>query len=141
MATLTDGAGDASRPAAPVPMLQDGWFLFAGLLILFAGLWNIFEGMVGLLRSDLYTGTPAFGAVWGWAIAWLAFGVVAVAAGAGIMAGRSWARWFGIAAASLNALVHLGATGTYPLWSLAMVALNVLVLYALTVHWQRATED
>jgi len=141
VATLTDGAGDASQPAAPVPMLQDGWFLFAGLLILFAGLWNIFQGMVGLLRSDLYTGTPAFGAVWGWAIAWLAFGVVAVAAGAAIMSGRSWARWFGIAVASLNALVQLASAGAYPLWSLAMVALDVLVLYALTVHWQRATED
>jgi hypothetical protein len=119
----------------------DGWVLFAGLMILFSGLWNVFEGFIGLFRSAAFIGRPVFGDVWIWAILWTIFGLVSLAAGAAIMSGQSWGRWFGIVVVSLSALIQLASVAAYPWWSLAMVAIDVLILYALTARWNSGTRD
>jgi hypothetical protein len=57
--------------------------------------------------------------------------------GFGLMAGSSWARWVTIVVASLNVLAQLGFVGNaaYPLWALFALALNLLILYAVTIRW------
>jgi hypothetical protein len=122
-------------------MPADGWVLFAGLMILFAGLWNVFEGMIGLFRSAYFIGSPVFGSLWIWALLWTVFGLFGLAAGAAILSGQTWGRWFGIVVVSLNALVQLASVGAYPWWSLAMVAVDIFILYALTARWGRATGE
>jgi len=145
VASLSGDPPAGERPADEIPMVgipMDGWVLFAGLTILFAGLWNLFEGLLGLLWSNLFTGTPAFGSVWGWALVWLAFGVAGIGAGFSILGGRrSWGRWFGIVVVTMNALVHLASIGAYPWWSVAMIAIDVVILYALTARWSSVTAD
>ena len=121
----------------------DGWLVFAGLMILFAGIWDLFEGVIALFRSAYFIGRPVYGDLWFWAMVWIAVGALALVAGYGIIAGRSWARWFGIIIVGLNALAQLLAIGAYPFWSLFTLALDLLILYALTVHWRvamRATQ-
>jgi hypothetical protein len=48
--------------------------------------------------------------------------------------------WFTIIAVSVNFLVQLGFLGnsSYPLWTLTALALNVIVLYALTARWSES---
>ena len=72
---------------------------------------------------------------WGWIM--LIWGIVLALAGAALVASRSWARWFTIVVAGLNFIVQLGFVGSsqYTLWALTVLALNVLVLYALIVRW------
>jgi hypothetical protein len=67
----------------------------------------------------------------------LVWGLVVALAGAALVAGRSWARWFAIVVGGLNFIVQLGFVGSsqYTLWALTVVAINVLVLYALIVRW------
>ena len=45
-----------------------------------------------------------------------------------------------IVAGSLNFLLQLGFVGSaqYPLWALAVLTLQVVVLYGLIVHWDDA---
>lgn len=114
-----------------------GWMLFAALMLMISGAFNVIDGLVGFFRSTYYVGRPVGGDLWIYALMWLAFGVLLVAAGSAILAGRSWARWFGIVIVSLNAFLNLFAIGVYPWWSLTMIAVDILVLWGLSVGWRR----
>ena len=75
---------------------------------------------------------------WGWAT--LIWGALLVLAGLGLLAGASWARWLAIVGVGINAVQQTAFLANYPnaypLWNILIVALNILVLYALTARWQ-----
>lgn len=135
--TTGDVRGRVDRTVDTMPMAQDGWVLFAALMILFAGFWNAFEGVLAFFRSTYFIGSAAFGSLWIWALLWIAFGVVQIAAAGAILSGQSWGRWFGIVTVTLAAFLNLLTIGTYPWWSAVMVSVDIIILYALTARWQR----
>lgn len=137
MADLTRGTGAAYSAVDQSRPLPDGWLLFSALMILWTGVWNMFEGIFGFFRASFFIGHTIGGALWIWALLWLFFGVLQMAAGGAIMSQRSWGRWFGIVTVALATFVHLLAIGTYPWWSIVLIGINVLVLFGLTVHWRR----
>ncbi len=55
-------------------------------------------------------------------------------AGVFVFAGQIWARTVGVIVALVSAVFNLGFLAAYPLWSLIMIALDVMVILALTVH-------
>ena len=119
-----------------------GWVMFAGVIMLVAGFFNAIEGLVALLRHSYYQ-VPSTGlviktsyATWGWAL--LISGVIVIAAGFGVMAGRTWARVLGVTLAVLNAVVNMGFVAAYPIWTTITIALDVLVIYALLAHGREA---
>ena len=73
----------------------------------------------------------------------LIWGVLLVLAGFGLVAAQGWARWFAIVVVSLNIIGQLGFLGNsqYPLWSLTVMALSIIVLYALTARWSESKAD
>jgi hypothetical protein len=71
--------------------------------------------------------------VWGWVH--LILGLVAVAGGLALMGRRGWGRMLVIGLAGLSALVNIGFLSAYPIWCIMIIAFDVLVIYALTVHW------
>ena len=73
----------------------------------------------------------------------LIWGVLLVLAGLGLIAAQGWARWFAIVVVSLNFIAQLGFLGNsqYPLWSLTVMALNIIILYALTARWSESAAD
>jgi hypothetical protein len=79
----------------------------------------------GLVISVDYT-------AWGWTH--LLLGVVIVAGGVGVLAGNLIARVLGFALAGISAVLNLLFIEAYPLWSVIVVTVDVLVIYALTVH-------
>jgi len=127
------GAGEAVSTG----FMADGWLLFSAVMILFAGIWNIFEGIIAFLRSSLFIGNPAFAPFWIWGVLWAAFGVLLVAAASAIMSGQPWGRWFGITVVGLSAFINLLAIATYPWWSVVMIGIDVAIIYGLTAHWDR----
>ena len=50
------------------------------------------------------------------------------------MTGRRWATPAGIVIASLNALANPLFSAAYPWWAMTAVAVDVLLIYALTTH-------
>jgi len=123
-----------------------GWIGFAGVLMVIVGGIDFFEGMIALFRGQYYFVNPSQIIVvntttWGWLT--LLWGIVLVMAGFGILAGASWARWFAIIVGSLNFFQQLGFAGNSnaPLWGLTIMALTIVVLYALIVHWDAAKSD
>jgi len=95
-------------------------------------------GLVALFDSGYYVVTENSLVVnvdytgWGWTH--LILGAVAVAAGFGLIAGQMWARVVGIAMAIVSAVVNLAFMAAYPWWSLTVIALDILVIYAIAMH-------
>jgi vacuolar-type H+-ATPase subunit I/STV1 len=114
-----------------------GWSSFAGIVAVVVGVFNVIDGLVALFRNDYYLVTSQDILVfnftaWGWI--WLIIGLVQIVIGAGIIAGNEWARTAGIAMAVLAAIGQLAFLRAFPVWSVLVIAMCVLVVYALTAH-------
>ena len=121
------------------------WVGFAGLMMVLIGVLNAIQGLIAIIRDNYYVMTPEQIIVfdlttWGWIM--LIWGIIVGFAGYSLATGAGWARWFTIVVASMNVILQLGfvGSGQYPLWALTVLALNVLVLYALTVRWRDVKE-
>ena len=117
-----------------------GWAGFAALMLMVIGGINFFEGLIAIIRDKYYVLTPQQIVVfdmttWGWIM--LIWGVLLVIGGLGLTRGAGWARWFTIVVVSLNMLAQLGWLGSsqYPLWTLVVIALDVMVVFALSARW------
>ena len=122
-----------------------GWVAFAGLLLMVIGGLDFLQGLVAVIRDEYYI-VGNNGALvldvsqWGWIM--MIWGVVLALVGYGLVSAASWARWVAIVVVGLNFIAQLGYDGSsgYTLWSLTVIALNVVVLYALIVRWSDAKE-
>jgi hypothetical protein len=123
-----------------------GWIGFAAMVMLILAGIDVIQGLIALFDDEYYVVSRSGFLVvdltaWGWAL--LIWGVLLAAAGLGLTAGKGWARWFTIVLVSLNVFAQLGFLGNsqYPLWSLTALALNVVVLYALTARWKESQAE
>lgn len=114
-----------------------GWIFFAGFMMILTGalkaIWGITAlfnsewlvvGEEGLLYLDLTT--------WGWIQ--LILGLVVLFAGFAVMQGATWARVLGIVMAVGSILTHAVHIDVHSLWSILIIVIDVLIIYALTVH-------
>src|SRR5688572_6466960 len=131
------GATAGPVRTGPTPTAWVGWVLFAGIMLVMVGAFQAIMGLVALLDDGYYL-VPGSDLVvqvdytaWGWIH--LLLGLVAVAAGIGIMAGQTWARVVGILLAVVSALVNITFLAAYPIWSVLIITLDVVTIYALAV--------
>ncbi len=113
-----------------------GWVTYAALMLGLAGTFNVFDGIVALSRSKFYTvnATYVFSDLhtWGWIV--LIGGVLQLLVAAYVATGSEFARWTGVAIASLNGIAQLLFLPGYPLWSIAAFTMDILIVYALVVY-------
>lgn len=121
-----------------------GGIVFASTLLIVLGAFQVILGLTALFRSGYYVVTESGMVlninynVWGWLH--FALGVLAVAAGLGLMKGQMWARAVGIALAVGSAIVNLAFIPAYPVWSIIVIALDVVIIYAIAVHGRDVVE-
>jgi hypothetical protein len=115
-----------------------GWVVFAGLMLVMLGLFQAIEGLVAIFDQGYYL-VGSEGLVvnvdytaWGWVH--LILGVLAIAAGFGLIAGNMAARVVGVILAVLSAILNLAFIAAYPVWSIIVIAIDVIVIYAIVVH-------
>ena len=113
--------------------LISGWWVFAGVLLLVAGVLNIIYGIAAIGDSKFFTQNTEFIIsglnTWGWIT--LIVGVLELVAAFSLFSGGEFGRWFGIFIASLNAIGALLTIPGSPFWSLAVFALSLIVIYKL----------
>jgi hypothetical protein len=115
-----------------------GLVIFAGVMLVMLGGFQAMEGIVAIIRDEYYLVTRNGLVIdldyttWGWIH--LCLGLLAAAAGVGIFAGQMWARVLGIVIAVLSALANMAFLAAYPIWATIMIAVDVLVIYALAMH-------
>jgi len=120
------------------PTAWVGMIIFGGIMMLMMGAFQIIEGLVALFNDEYYLVTRngliiSFDyTAWGWTH--LIIGLIAVCAGIGVLLGQMWARVVGIIIAVVSALANIAFLSAYPVWSTIVIATDVLVIYALTVH-------
>jgi Short repeat of unknown function (DUF308) len=110
-----------------------GWWVFAGVLLLISGALSVIYGVAAIRNSALFTTTAVFILrdlrLWGWLS--LVVGICEWIAAFSLWNGGEFGRWFGIVFASINAIAVLLTISTYPLWSLAIFALSIIIIYKL----------
>ena len=116
-----------------------GWAVFAGTVLLIAGTLNSIYGLAGILNDEVVKNTGQGVLIldftaWGWAL--LILGSVQVLTGFGLFGGATWARTLGVIFASVGAIAQIGVFSAFPLLSMTLVLLYVLVIYNLTVGWK-----
>jgi hypothetical protein len=140
---VASSAGPAGTRTEAARIRGDDWVVVACAILSFAGILNIVDGALAIGGSRVYADNAVYVfsdlGTWGWIV--LVLGVALVAAARGVLKGSEFWRWFGVAAASIDALAQLLFAQSYPLWSVAVFGLDVIVVYALSVHaGRRLTE-
>jgi hypothetical protein len=119
-----------------------GWIWFAAIMLIMTGTFNLIDGLAALFKDNYFLVTRsgqllAFDlTTWGWIH--LIGGILLILVGIYLFSGKLWARIAAIILAALNAIAQLSFLSAYPVWSVIIIALDVLVIWALTVHGEEA---
>jgi hypothetical protein len=118
-----------------------GWWLFAGMLLIVAGVLNIIWGIGAIGDAKFFIANQKYIVsslhTWGWIT--LILGVLELVAGFSLFSGGSFGRWVGIFAAALASISALLSIPAYPFWSLCVFALSLIILYELAKAPERRT--
>jgi hypothetical protein len=134
-------APDRSRLQNVQPTEQTawvGWIAFAGFMMVMLGAFHAIQGLVAIFEDEYFlvgrsglTLSVDF-TTWGWIH--VIGGVIIVAAGIALFVGKGWARATGVVCALASAVANIGFLPAYPVWSAMMIAVDVVVIWAITVH-------
>lgn len=120
-----------------------GWITFAAILLGLAGTFNVLEGILAIANSRVYTAHQTFVFsdlnTWGWIVLFL--GVFQLLAAFSLFGGSEIARWFGVFVASVNAIGQLYYAPAFPIWSLLMFSIDILIIYGLVAYGGRQLRD
>ena len=120
-----------------------GWIGFAGVMMIIAGSLNAIYGLIAVVndelvvwgnRANLYLDISQ----WGWIHLFL--GLALMLAGFGVFSGNVLARTVGVIAAGVSLIANFMFIPAYPVWSLVVVTIDVLVIWALTAHGSEMRE-
>ena len=114
-----------------------GFILFAAIMMIMAGVFQAISGLVAIFENEFYVATRNYlfqfdATTWGWIH--LLVGLIVAFAGWGLLSGRTWARAVAITVALLSAITNFLFVPYYPFWSLLLITLDVLVIWALAAH-------
>jgi hypothetical protein len=113
-----------------------GLVLFAGVLLLVIGFWNLIYGIAAIAQSHVFVANAHYVVgnlrTWGWIT--LIIAALQILAGIGVMTGNQAARWAGIILVGLNAINQMFFIPAYPFWSLMIIAVDIVALYGLCAY-------
>lgn len=117
---------------------RTGWVTFAGIVALVAGGYNALGGLAALSDDDTLNAQATevlFGIdLTGWGWFWLLVGIVQIVAGVLVLQRNELGRWLAMVIAAVSALITVFFIVVFPLWAIAVLALDTLVLYALVTR-------
>ena len=114
-----------------------GWIVFAGVMMIISGCLNALYGLIAVVNDEwvvwtnsasLYLDLSQWGAIH------IVIGLVVLLSGIGVFSGNVLARTVGVIAASVSLIANFIFLPAYPLWTLAVITIDLLVIWALTAH-------
>jgi hypothetical protein len=126
--------------SVPAERRGAGWVAFAGVMFLIVGTFNVIAGVAALADDDYFKGNELlFGdlSFWGWS--WITLGASQILTSYLIFQRSGSGLFLGAFLAGLNAIDHLVAVGAYPIWSIIVMAIDFLILWALLTNSDQFT--
>ena len=119
-----------------------GFTYFAAFMMILAGAFDALQGLSAVLKQDVYAVTSDYVyklnvSTWGWIN--LILGIVILLAGAALLNGAVWARTIGVIMAILVGITNFLWLPYYPVWSIIVITISVIVVWALTAHGRDIT--
>ena len=116
-----------------------GWVWFAAIVMLIAGVFDALHGLAAIFAPGSAYFVRTEGALllfdvqgWGW---WhLITGIALILVAGALFSGATWARVVAVIFVAFNGIGQLFTIPTQPWWSLIVLTIDILVIYALTVH-------
>jgi hypothetical protein len=110
---------------------RSGWVTFAGVMLFMVGVLNIIYGIAAIADSSFFIQDQKYILsnlnTWGWIT--LLLGLLQLGAAFSLWSGNLYGRIVAIVATTLGAIGALMAIPAYPFWSLAIFALNIIVIH------------
>jgi len=129
-------AVNSSEPDVGPVTMWASLVVLAGMLLSVIGVFTLIQAIYALtghlfaaadgqpLLLDLTT--------WGWVH--LVIGALQVLVGLAVLQGATWARMVAAVVVGLSAVSQMMFLPTYPVWSVLVIGLDVLVVWALCMH-------
>jgi hypothetical protein len=114
-----------------------GWIAFAGTMLIIVGALSTIFGLVAIINDDwvVFTNRNSVSidlTTWGWIH--LIVGIIVLLAGFGVFTGNVLARTVGVIVAAVSLIANFLWLPVYPIWSLIIITIDVLVIWALMAH-------
>lgn len=132
------GNHESARARTGSPNLwAQGLIVFASVMMLVVGAFQVLVGIAALFEDDFYVTTANYVfefniTAWGWIH--LLLGIFLLFAGFAVLSGKLWGRIIGISIVAVSAVANFAFIPYYPFWSMLIIALDVSVIWALAVH-------
>jgi hypothetical protein len=115
---------------------HSGWVTFAGVMLFIGGVLNIIWGIAAIDDASFFVQDQKYIisnlSTWGWIT--LIIGVFELGAAFSLWSGNMYGRVIAVAAGGLSAIAALLSLPAYPLWSLAVFAISVIVIHQVAVN-------
>jgi hypothetical protein len=113
-----------------------GRAMFAAILLMVGGVLNVIWGIAAIGNSHFFAGNQhyVFASLKGWGWITLIIGVLELIASLSLFAGGAYGRYFAIFVGSIAAIAALLSIPAYPLWSIAVFALSLWIIYGLIIY-------
>ena len=114
---------------------RSGWLTFAGIMLIVAGFYNALSGIAALSDDETVAARATevlLGidlTAWGWFL--LIAGALQLLAGILILRQNVWGLWLGVIFACLSAFMTVFMIFAFPLWGMAVLTIDILILYGL----------
>jgi hypothetical protein len=124
-------------PNVPSTSTRSGWITFAGTYLVLAGCLNLIWGVTALAQKEYFREDGLIFAdmqFWGWIAVIVA--TVQILGGALIFMRKVGGMIMGLVLGASGVLLNFVSIGAYPIWSCIAIGCSLLVLWAVTVHWE-----
>lgn len=112
-----------------------GTSIGAAVLLITVGVLSMLAGISAVVEDDLYVVGYEYlyqfdTTTWGWTH--IVLGGALAIAGGGLVAGKTWGRGAAVVIAALSIIANFLSLPYYPWWSVIVIALDVVVIWAVT---------
>jgi hypothetical protein len=117
------------------PVKRSGMLTFAGVVLVLAGAINLLDGIVALTKDEYFRADQLlFGDLSAWGFWWLFVGLLMLWAGSQVVQRKESGLGLGVGIAGLNIFTQLMFIKAYPGWSISIMVLDLIVIWALCAN-------
>lgn len=130
----------STNPSEGAPGRVTVWVslvVLAGALLALSGVFTLVQAFYALFGDAVFVqsdGQPMLLDITTWGWVHLVLGALQLAVGLAVFRGSTWARVTAAVVVGLSAVSQMVFLPAYPVWSIVVIAIDVLVIWALCMH-------